>query len=179
MSKFVTEVTDSSFEQDVLRSTRPVLVNYWADWCVECRVMSQIVNALAEEYADSVTVANLNVDESPGAAGSNCIRMIPTLILFNAGKELERIEGVTSKGHLSRTIDKHKASKVAASNNKSPYKILNVSEGASREEITIAYKQMAKLYHPDKVASLAPEFQQLAEMRMKEINGAYLELLDG
>src|SRR2546428_1779333 len=126
MGKFVAEVTDRSFERDVLRSDRLVLVNYWAEWCVECRMMSQTVDALAEEYAGNVTVANLNVDENPGMAGLHWIRMVPTWILFNAGKEQERIEGVTSKSHLSRTIDKHKLSKVELSNKKSPREILNV-----------------------------------------------------
>lgn len=150
--------------------------------------MAQTIDAVADEYIGRATVVNLNVDENPEMARRYGISSIPTVILFNAGRMGERILGVTSKGHLSRTIDKLESSTNDTANKespqdngrahmKSPYEVLNVLEGATREEISIAYKQMAKLYHPDKVDHLAPEFKALAEIRMKEINLAYQALM--
>ena len=151
-------------------------------------MISQMIDTVAEEYAGVVTVGMSNVDYCPVISERCSISEVPTLIFFKAGKELHRIKGVTNKASLTSNLNRYLASKVESENNKppyeaaavnkkSPYEILNVPQGASREEIIKAYRQMAHLYHPDKVASLAPEFKELAEMRMKEINTAYRILI--
>jgi thioredoxin 1 len=107
MSERVTEVSDSSFEVDVLQSDRPVLVDFWAAWCAPCRMLAPTVDAVAEKYAENARVVKLNVDENPAVSQRYGIKGIPTLILFKAGKEEERVVGATSKDAISRMIDKH------------------------------------------------------------------------
>ena len=105
MSEFVTEVTDQTFEQDVLKSDKPVLVDFWAEWCQPCLLLGPTVEAVAQKYEGKAKVVKLNVDDSqtPQQYG---IKGIPTLILFKGGTEAERIVGKTSKEHISRMIDK-------------------------------------------------------------------------
>jgi thioredoxin 1 len=107
MSDNVTEVTDSSFEKDVLQSARPVLVDFWAVWCSPCRMLEPTVAAVAEKYAAIARVVKVNVDENPKISQQYGIKGIPTLILFKAGKEEERVVGATSKESISRMIEKH------------------------------------------------------------------------
>ena len=107
MSEHVNEVSDSSFERDVLQASRPVLVDFWAEWCAPCRMMSPTVDAAAEQYAGSVRVVKLNVDDNLGVAQRYGIKGIPTLILFRQGTEAERVVGAVSKDALSRMIEKH------------------------------------------------------------------------
>jgi thioredoxin 1 len=107
MSEHVTEVSDSSFEKDVLQSETPVLVDFWAAWCAPCRMLAPTVEAVAEKYAGNARVVKLNVDENPAISQRYGIKGIPTLILFKGGKEEERVVGATSKEAISRMIDKH------------------------------------------------------------------------
>lgn len=107
MSEHVSEVSDSSFEKDVLQSDRPVLVDFWAAWCAPCRMLAPTVEAVAEKYAGNARVVKLNVDENPAISQRYGIKGIPTLILFKGGKEEERVVGATSKEAISRMIDKH------------------------------------------------------------------------
>jgi thioredoxin 1 len=107
MSEYVNEVSDSSFEQDVLKSEQPVLVDFWAAWCAPCRMLAPTVDAVAEKYAGSARVVKLNVDDNPTVSQKYGIKGIPTLILFKGGKEEERIVGATSKEAISRMIEKH------------------------------------------------------------------------
>ncbi|MGB7922849.1 MAG: thioredoxin [Pyrinomonadaceae bacterium] len=107
MSDFVIEVSDSSFEKDVLQSSQPVLVDFWAAWCAPCRMLAPTVEAVAEKYAANARVVKLNVDENPSVSQRYGIKGIPTLILFKDGKEEERVVGATSKEAISRMIDKH------------------------------------------------------------------------
>lgn len=107
MSEFVIEVSDSSFEKDVLQSSQPVLVDFWAAWCAPCRMLAPTVDAVAEKYAGNARVVKLNVDENPSVSQRYGIKGIPTLILFKEGKEEERVVGATSKEAISRMIDKH------------------------------------------------------------------------
>jgi thioredoxin 1 len=106
MSENVKEVSDASFEKDVLQSEQPVLVDFWAPWCAPCRMIAPTVEAVAEQYRDSASVVKLNVDDNPSVSQRYGIKGIPTLILFRQGKEEERIVGATSKEALSRLIDK-------------------------------------------------------------------------
>jgi thioredoxin 1 len=107
MSEHVTEVSDNNFEQDVLKSDQPVLVDFWAAWCAPCRMLAPTVEAVAEKYAGNARVVKLNVDENPAVSQRYGIKGIPTLILFKGGKEEERVVGATSKDAISRMIDKH------------------------------------------------------------------------
>src|SRR5918911_3419665 len=114
MSDNVREVSDNSFESDVLKSDRPVLVDFWAAWCAPCRMLAPTVDAVAEKYAQSARVVKLNVDDNPAVSQRYGIKGIPTLILFKNGKEEERVVGATSKEAISRMIDKHVSSATAA-----------------------------------------------------------------
>jgi len=107
MSEHVTEVSDANFEQVVLQSSQPVLVDFWAAWCAPCRMLAPTVEAVAEKYDGNAKVVKLNVDENPGVSQRYGIKGIPTLILFKGGKEEERVVGATSKDAISRMIDKH------------------------------------------------------------------------
>ena len=107
MSENVNEVSDNSFEKDVLQSDKPVLVDFWAAWCAPCRMIAPTVEAVAEQYAGNASVAKLNVDDNPMVSQRYGIKGIPTLILFKGGKEEERIVGATNKEALTRLIDKH------------------------------------------------------------------------
>ncbi len=107
MSDFVNDVSDGNFENDVLHSDKPVLVDFWAAWCAPCRMLAPTVEAVAEKYASSAQVVKLNVDENPATSQRYGIKGIPTLILFKGGKEEERVVGATSKEAISRMLEKH------------------------------------------------------------------------
>lgn len=107
MSEYVLEVNDVSFEKDVLQSDLPVLVDFWAAWCAPCRMLAPTVEAIAEKYSASARVVKLNVDDNPSISQRYGIKGIPTLILFNAGREEERVVGATSKEAISRMMDKY------------------------------------------------------------------------
>ena len=100
-------VTDATFEADVLKSSKPVLVDYWAQWCGPCRMIGPLVEESAKEYADRLTVAKINVDENPHTATRYFVRGIPTLMLFKDGQPIATHVGSLSKGQLQAFIDKH------------------------------------------------------------------------
>jgi thioredoxin len=114
MSENVRETTDSTFETDVLKSDRPVLVDFWAEWCAPCRMLAPTVEAVAEKYATTASVVKLNVDHNPSVSQRYGIKGIPTLILFKNGKEEERVVGATSEQAISRMLDKHVSAATAA-----------------------------------------------------------------
>ena len=114
MSENVTEVSDASFETDVLNSDRPVLVDFWAAWCAPCRMLAPTVEAVADKYAATARVVKLNVDDNPSVSQRYGIKGIPTLILFKNGHEEERVVGATSEGAISRMLDKHISTATAA-----------------------------------------------------------------
>jgi len=101
------EFSDQNFDQDVLKSSQPVLVDFWATWCGPCRMMSPTVDALAAEYAGRAKVGKLNVDDNVSIASRYGIRSIPTLLLFKGGEIREQVVGTASKDAISRLIDKH------------------------------------------------------------------------
>ena len=107
MSEKVKEVTDKSFERDVLQANKPVLVDFWAQWCGPCRMLAPTIDAIAAEHSSVVSVVKLNVDDNPTTAATFGIKGIPTLILFAEGKEVERIVGAAGKETIVRTIAKH------------------------------------------------------------------------
>jgi thioredoxin 1 len=107
MGNDVSTFSDGSWESDVLHSDKPVLVDFWAEWCQPCRVMAPTIKALAEEYGDRVKVGKLNVDENSSTSAMYQIRGIPTVLLIKGGEVKEQIVGVTSKDNLSKLIEKH------------------------------------------------------------------------
>ena len=109
MSGKLKEVTDISFEQDVLKSTKPVLVDFWAEWCPPCRMLTPTVEAVAAQFGEAASVVKLNVDDNPATAGIYGIKGIPTLIVFRDGKEVERVVGATGKEFIVRMMEKHTA----------------------------------------------------------------------
>lgn len=99
-------ITDQDFEKEVLQSTIPVLVDFWAAWCGPCRAIAPIIEELAEEYAGKVKICKLNVDENPITPGKYGIRAIPTLIIFKDGQAVETIVGAVSKATLVNALNK-------------------------------------------------------------------------
>jgi thioredoxin 1 len=102
----VYHVSDEAFEQEVLKSDVPVLVDFWATWCGPCKAIAPTIEALADEYKDKVKVAKVDVDNNPKVAGQFGIRAIPTMLLFKNGEVAEQITGAVGKAQLEEAIKK-------------------------------------------------------------------------
>ena len=100
------EVSDASFESEVLKSEIPVLVDFWAPWCGPCRMVAPIVEELADEYNGKVKFVKLNTDDNVATASRYGIRSIPTLLVFKGGQAVEQVIGFRPKSELKRTLDK-------------------------------------------------------------------------
>ena len=107
MSEFVKIATDSNFEMDILGSDKPVLVDFWAEWCGPCRMIAPSVEAVAEQYGDKAGVYKMNVDENMNVPQRFGIRGIPTLIVFKGGQEQERIVGAVSREAIAKVVEKY------------------------------------------------------------------------
>ena len=101
--------TDANFDTDVLKSEVPVLVDFWAEWCGPCRMMSPTVDAIAADYQGRLKVGKLNVDENNGVAMRYQVRGIPTLLLFKDGKVVDHSVGAMGKGQVQKMVDAHLA----------------------------------------------------------------------
>lgn len=107
MSQHVMDLSDNNFAQEVLNSSSPVLVDFWAPWCAPCRAIAPHVEALANEYAGKMKVGKVNVDENPSTSSQYGIRSIPTLLVFKGGKPVDQIIGSVSKSHLEEVMKRH------------------------------------------------------------------------
>lgn len=105
MSGDIIHVTDESFEEDVLKSDLPVLVDYWAEWCSPCRAIAPILEEMAKEYRTKLKIAKLNIDENPLTPPKYGIRGIPTLMIFKEGNVEATKVGALSKSQLTAFID--------------------------------------------------------------------------
>jgi len=107
MGNFAKVITDSAFDSDVLASDKPVLVDFWAEWCGPCRMIAPSVEAVAEEFDGKASVFKMNVDENANVPNKFGIRGIPTLILFKGGQEQERIVGAVTRESIAKVVGKY------------------------------------------------------------------------
>lgn len=105
MSDSIIHVTDSSFEDDVLSSDKPVIVDYWAEWCGPCKMIAPLLDELADEYQDKLKVAKINIDENQETPQKYAVRGIPTLMIFKNGEVAGTKVGAMSKSQLSAFVD--------------------------------------------------------------------------
>jgi thioredoxin 1 len=105
MSEGITEISDSSFDSEVIQSGKPVLVDFWAPWCGPCKAIGPIIEELAGEFSDKIKFAKCNVDDNPVSPSKFGIKAIPTLIFFKQGKIVDQITGMVPKSKLQQTIN--------------------------------------------------------------------------
>lgn len=98
-------VTDANFRQEVLEQPGLVLVDFWAPWCMPCRILGPIIDKLAQDYAGKVKVVKLNTDENPAMSAKYEIMAIPTMIVFKDGKPVRNIAGLLPESHLKQVLD--------------------------------------------------------------------------
>lgn len=105
MSDKIVCTTDGSFDTDVVNNAKPVLVDFWAEWCAPCKMIAPLLDEAADEYADKLDIVKLNIDENPSSAAKFGVRSIPTLILFKDGALQAQKLGAMSKSQLAEFID--------------------------------------------------------------------------
>jgi thioredoxin 1 len=101
------EVTDANFESEVIKSDKPVLVDFWAEWCGPCRMIAPIVEEIAKEYNGTLKVGKMDVDANPQVSMQFGIRSIPTLLIFKGGRVVDQVIGAVPKRILTEKLSKH------------------------------------------------------------------------
>jgi thioredoxin 1 len=101
----ISDVTDATFETEVIKSDNPVLVDFWAEWCAPCRQIAPAVKELAETYGDRLRVVKMDVDASPGTPAQYSVRSIPTLLFFKEGQVVDSLVGAVPKKQIADKID--------------------------------------------------------------------------
>jgi len=104
MAEGIKEVSDSTFEAEVLKSETPVLVDFWAPWCGPCKAIGPLIDEIGKAFEGQLKVVKCNVDENPATPSSYGIRAIPTLLIFKGGQKVEQIVGMVEKSKLEQTI---------------------------------------------------------------------------
>jgi len=106
MAENIIEVSDSTFESDVLQSDIPVLVDFWAPWCGPCKAIAPVIEEISKDYTDKIKFVKCNVDDNPVTPGNYGIRAIPTLLLFKDGEKLDQIVGMVDKSKIEESLKK-------------------------------------------------------------------------
>lgn len=104
-SEAILEITDANFDQTVLKSDRPVMIDFWAAWCGPCRALAPIVDEVAKEYSDKIVVGKMDVDKNPATTQRFGVRSIPTLLVFKGGQVREQIVGYAPKDRIEKALD--------------------------------------------------------------------------
>jgi len=102
----IIDVTDQSFESEVLNSDTPAIIDFWAEWCAPCRAIAPIVKDLAEQYGEKVKIVKMNIDENPSTPSKYEVRAIPTVLAFRNGEVVEMLQGARPKGDFEEMIRK-------------------------------------------------------------------------
>lgn len=102
----IQDVTDQTFESEILQSDTPAVIDFWAEWCAPCRAIAPIIKELAAEYGDRVKIAKMNVDHSPNTPGRYGVRAIPTVLAFRGGQVVEQLQGARPKAAFEEMIKK-------------------------------------------------------------------------
>lgn len=108
-SEAILEITDANFDQTVLKSDRPVMIDFWAAWCGPCRALAPIVDEVAKEYSDKIVVGKMDVDKNPATTQRFGVRSIPTLLVFKGGQVREQIVGYAAKERIEKALDNNLA----------------------------------------------------------------------
>jgi thioredoxin 1 len=106
MSDYIKDVSDAEFEAEVLKADKPVLVDFWAEWCAPCRALTPTVEEVAQQFGETAKVFKLNVDDNPETSQRYGVRGIPMLVVFKDGKEVERVVGAVGKAAIVRMLDR-------------------------------------------------------------------------